>query len=485
MKKLSPLAVFAIILWALIVLRPLQMAKANAAPPPDPTVGGIGPYQPQKTNVQMMFEKVLIEVPPSPSTPEEPKHIKVEASFRMRNQGQVEEEMQVIFPLTRLNTYSSEEALYHIDPASFVVKVNGQDVPFTTITTPPEVTISESDLHHGFSPDVEWAAFEVTFPVQQDVLLEVNYEMLNPYGEYGEGFTGIAYILETGAGWYGNILSAEITLRLPYEVSEETIKYANPDYVIAGNEMHWKLRDFEPARVDNLEVRVIHADVWQDVLELRSSVEHDPDNAHSWAKLADRYRQLSIFLGREGLLYYQINHHFAELCLEGRQKVVDLRPEWGDAHYRLAEILWFSNPKVEESFSLHGKVKSYIESDDPSIEGVLHELDLAWSYGLSEDVDRWEVEHFLRFVNGAVPDLELTAPPTATTTILPPTDIPAPTESIKALPTVSRMPAITASRIPVPAVRYSSVSYGALIAATFSLALIFSILVYRLRSKDE
>ena len=474
MKKTSPLVFFTLILSALIILRPLQAVKADAAPPPDPTVGGIGPYQPQKTNVQMMSERVFIEVLPSPLKPEDLKQIKVEASFRMRNQGQVAEGMQVIFPLTRLNTFSSEEALYHIDPVSFAVKVDGQDVPFNTITTPPEVTLSEPDWQHGFSPDVQWAAFEATFPVQQDVLLEVNYEMLNPYGEYGEGFTGIAYILETGAGWYGNILSADITLRLPYEITEEAIQSANPGYVITGMEMHWEIRDFEPTRADNLEVRVIHADVWQDVLSLRSNVEHAPDDADSWVGLADRYRQLSLFLGRDGLLDYQINHHFAELCLEARQKVVDLRPEWGDAHYRLAEILWFSNPKVEEIFSQNGKLRSSIEADDPSIEGVLRELDLAWSYGLSEDVDRWEVEHFLRFVNGAVPGLELTAPPTKT---------PASTVIIDPLTTASATPVPTASRTPMPAERSSSVPYGALIAVAFSLALVFGLIAYRTRSK--
>ena len=485
MKRTSPLVFLVLTACALIIQLPLQRAKADAAPPPDPTVGGIGPYQPQKTNVQMMSEKVYIEVPPSPSKPEELKRIKVDASFTMRNQGQVVEEMQVIFPLTRLNTFSSEEALYHIDPASFAVKVDGQDVPFTTITTPSEVTISESDLQHGFSPDVEWAAFEVTFPLQQDVLLQVNYEMLNPYGSYGEGFTGIAYILETGAGWYGDILSADITLRLPYEVTEETIRYANPGYVIAGWEMHWKLSDFEPTRADNLEVRVIHADVWQDVLDLRSKVAHDPGDADSWTGLADWYAQLSIFLGREGLLYYQINHHFAELCLDARQKVVDLRPEWGDAHYRLAEILWFSDTKVEESFSLNGEVKSTIEPDDPSIAGVLRELDLAWSYGLSEDVDHWEVEHFLRFVNGAIPGLELTAPPTPTAATAPPSETPAPAATIQAFPTASGTPVPTASKAPPPAETPAHVPYGVLIAVTLSLALIFGIFAYRSRSKGE
>ena len=144
-------------------------------------------------------------------------------------------------------------SLYEIDISSFVARVDDKSVPISQISTPPEVTAL--DLEQGFPPDVQWAAFPVTFPVKKDVLLEVEYEMLNVYAEYGEGFTGIAYILETGAGWYGNILSADIILRLPYPVTEEVIKFANPGYVMVNNEMRWNLKNIEPTRQDNLEVR--------------------------------------------------------------------------------------------------------------------------------------------------------------------------------------------------------------------------------------
>jgi hypothetical protein len=297
--------------------------------------------------------------------------------------------------------------------------VSGQFVPITEITTPPE--LSAYDREYGFPPEVQWAAFDVTFPANEDVLLQVDYEMLNEFGMYGEGFTGIAYILETGAGWYGDILSADITLRLPYPVTEEAIWSAKPGYAISGNEMRWKLKDFEPTREDNLGVGVIHVDLWQTILELRSKVELNSEDENAWAELGDIYWKLGIFLGREAQLYYQVNHHFANLSLEARQKVVDLCPEWGDAHFKLAEILWFNNPKVEESFSLHGKVKSYIQSDDPTIQEVLHELDLAWSFGISEDIDSWDVEHFLRFVNSAIPSLELASPAKSTATNVSPT----------------------------------------------------------------
>ena len=95
---LKVLVVF--MLCALIGSQPTPSAQADGAPPPDPTVGGVGPYQPQKTNVQMMSETVLIEVPPSPSNTEVPKQIRVNASFTMQNQGQTEEQMDVIFPLS-------------------------------------------------------------------------------------------------------------------------------------------------------------------------------------------------------------------------------------------------------------------------------------------------------------------------------------------------------------------------------------------------
>lgn len=474
-------AYFVLTLCALIGLIPLQIAKANAAPPPDPTVSGLVPYQPQKTNVQMLSETVVIDVQASPPDIEEAKYIKVSASFTFRNQGQVEEQMQVIFPLTRLgHDGSSEQALYRVDRSSFIVKVDGNPVPFAEITTPPEVSGYEI-------PEVEWAAFDVTFPVHQDVLLQVDYEMLNPYGDFGEGFTGIVYILETGAGWYGRILSANVILRLPYPLSEEAIRYANPGYIISGNEMQWKFRDFEPTREDNLEVGVIHVDQWQSILDLRARVEQYPEDADAWAELADLYQQLSVFhLSYEGYSpTYVINHHFADLTLEARQKVVALRPEWGNAHFRLAQILWYTNPTVQEKFSSPVRKKGYFQPDNPAIQEALRELLLAWSYGFDGNVDAFDVEQFQRMINKAVPGLELKSHATATPTSAPPTETHAPTATTTAMPTASPTHMPTASPIPLPTETSFPIPSGVLIATTFSLAVIIGILAYRMKSKFE
>ena len=464
---------------ALVSSTSIPIVRADAAPPPDPTVGGIGPYQPQKTNVQMISETVFIDVPQSPSNVQEPKQIKVNASFTMRNQGQTEEQMQVIFPLTRLNTGGTEEALYQIDTSSFVITVNGQHVPITTITTPPEETAS--DMDHGFSPDVQWAAFEVTFPVQKDVILEVEYEMLNPYEQ--EDFTGIAYILETGAGWYGNILSADITVRLPYQIEEIALYYAKPGYAISGKELHWSLKDFEPTREDNLDVRVVKEEQWQAIVDLRSKVKRNPNDVDLQVKLADTYVSLSVFSMKPYGYLYSLNHRTSDLAVEARRKVVDLRLEWGDAHFRLAEILWYTNPKVEKILGESSATLGSIQPNDPSIQEVLHELDLAWSYGLSEDI-HWDEEYLLTMINRAVPGLNLIPPGSPTLTPILPTQTPAPTVKNTSLPTASPTLLSTVSPTPISTKISSPANDYVLLIAALSLIIVGGTYIYMNRSHN-
>ena len=415
-----------------------QSVKADAAPPPDPTVGGIGPYQPQKTNVQMMSETVFIDVPHSP--PEQSKPIRVNAVFIMRNQGQTEEQMQVIFPLSRLGyDNNSEQSVYLVSLSSFVAKVNNQAVPISQITTPAEPIEDYSAPPDGYSLEVLWAAFPVTFPVKQDVWLQVEYEMVDQYPEMGSNFTGIGYILETGAGWYGNILSADIKVRLPYQVAEEALRYVKPGYTISGNELHWTLRDFEPTREDNLWLWVVHEDAWQTILNLQSQVKLDPYDADAWDHLANWYEYFSIFnsVGPDGFPYH-LNQRVSNLAIEARRMVVGLRPESGDAHFSLAKMLWYTNPKVEILWGPSGNTPIYIQPNDSSIQEVLHELDLAWAYGLSEDM-RWDAEKLVAMINITVPGLELEQPgvPTATVTMSLPTQTLVPTSTETLLPTAS------------------------------------------------
>lgn len=473
----TPIQIASILI--LCILAFTSTAKADGAPPPDPTVGGVGPYQPQKTNVQMMSETVIIEVPPSPSNVEELKQIKVNASFTMQNQGSVEEQMQVIFPLTRLNTGGNEEALYRVDISSFVAKVDGKSLPISEITTPPEIVIT--DMDHGFNPDVRWATFPVTFPIKQDVVFEVEYEMLNIASVYGEGFTGIAYILETGAGWYGNILSADIILRLPYPATEEAIRYANPGYAISGNEIHWSLKNIEPTRQDNIEVSVIQVDYWKSILELRSRTNQNPSDADAWETLGDKYISLGTNM-REGIIT-GIDQHFNELAIQARQKVVELRPEWGDAHYKLAEILWFNNPSIRKAMRMGAEYTTPDPSlDDPAIQQILHELQLAWSLGATDS---------LPYLNVVFPQLVITTDSIITVTVTSPIITLAPIATNTMSPTISPTmppiltPTVSPTHTPIPIEPPSSTNNNILFIIGISLITLGGVFIYQWKSKSR
>lgn len=466
----------------------IQSVKADAAPPPDPTVGGVGPYQPQKTNVQMMSETVFIDVQDSPPRPEPIKPIKVRASFTMRNQGQTEEQMQVIFPLSRLGyDNNQEQSLYLVSMSSFIAKVNGISVPISQITTPAEFPEDITKMESGFTMEVLWAAFPVTFPVKQDVLLQVEYEMPNSYPLIeGAEFTGIEYILETGAGWYGNILSADITVRLPYQIEEIALHYVQPGYVISGNELHWTLRDFEPTRKDNLYVRVVQEESWRAIIDLRSKVRRNSNDIDSWVELASWYEYLSLG-GQRGYggFPYRLNHRTSDLAVEARRKVVELRPEWGDAHFWLANILWYTNPKVEVFWDgSSDTLGSIIQPNDPSIQEVLHELELAWSYGLSENIT-WEEAYLVEMINRTVPGLELALPgaPTATVTIVPPTETLAPTATNTSLPIASPTIVPTVLSTPLSPETPSTSRNNVLLIVALGLIAASIIFVFRLKSK--
>lgn len=463
------------VLGVLVCATGVQPALADAAPPSDPTVGNAGPYRPQKTMVQMLAETVQIDVPPYVNELSN-QMISVSASFTMQNRGQAEEKMQVIFPLTRLKYWENDETAYMIDRSTFVVWVDGQQVPTTEITTPAEKGYqlerdSNGDPISGFVADVAWAAFDVTFPVHQNVSLRVEYKMgAGPF----EDFTGMYYIMETGAGWYGRILSADLVLHLPYTATEELVQYANPGYVISGNDLWWKLNNIEPTRKDNLSVKIIRPGVWQTILDLRSRVELNPDDADTWCELGDAYRQLAIY-GYSDRSYYINSPHFADLSIESYEKAVALRPDWGKAHYKLAYILWLSNPKVAAK-SGPGKSTGSLSMEDPSIQRVLQELKLAWAYGAI--YNEGSSGSFVSDLNTTIPGLDLTPPATLTFTPEPVTKIPTSTPTAFVAPTGT--PLSSAAPTPAPANASSATAVGGM---AIGLLIVAGVLIYSWRSR--
>lgn len=445
MQKTSLFLVRIFLIAAILVTSCLainQSAKADAAPGPDPTISGVGPYQPRKTKVQMLSETVLIDVHTNGlANPWKAREqISVNASFTMQNQGETEEKMQVVFPLTNLDGYMTGS--YDIIPETFVAKANGQSVPITEITTPPDLTYSPKS-GEGVSPsegkfygNVLWAAFDATFPVHEKVILEVEYKM-----QESSVFTGIEYILETGAGWYGNILSADIILRFPYPATEEIVKSANSGYVFSGNEMRWKIEDFEPTRKDNLHIHVVNIPDWQQVLELRSKLEQNPNDADGWYALGEKFSSLALFsltVSCDNPISYSItSQQYVDLSIEAYEKAIAIRPEMGDAHISLAYILFLGNKNVENKFRQYNDQNNIqpIQIEDHYVQQTIKELKLSWLYGTNSNQSSYYECSLLAYLKNAIPDLNIIAPATKTATPVLPTKTPVPTSTIITLPT--------------------------------------------------
>jgi hypothetical protein len=90
-----------VILLAIIIV-PVRSVRADISPPPAPILAGLAPFEYQDTKVQMIYERVEMELKTVHTYDEYDKttsQVLVTAYFVMRNQGNVPESMQAIFPL--------------------------------------------------------------------------------------------------------------------------------------------------------------------------------------------------------------------------------------------------------------------------------------------------------------------------------------------------------------------------------------------------
>ena len=118
---------------------PVQPVRADIAPPPAPQLGGLEPFQYQETKVQMVYERVEMEVQSFPYPGEDSfflnNRVNVTAYFTMHNQGNLPEFMQVVFPLESFTNCEEGVSLgnsytyYQVDQDSFDVIIDGNNIP--------------------------------------------------------------------------------------------------------------------------------------------------------------------------------------------------------------------------------------------------------------------------------------------------------------------------------------------------------------------
>lgn len=264
--KHNPLIVLVAI--TIIALAPTTHARADMAPPEPPAGGSLDAGEPS-TYVQMVSEDVLMTIGDNGAD--------VTATFNMKNQGTDEETLNVRFPVGTTwgdasgNTYQ----FMGVDTSSFVIHIEGEKADFDVIKDDPSILCC-------------WVTWQVAFPPDQMVKVEVTYRALP---SYYSSFPIYSYILETGTGWYGTIGKGTITLRLPYEVSEENMSeyWLSNDaakYTITGTDIIRSFTNLEPTRDDDIYVEIMSPPVWREWQAAEKAVEEDPDSVSTHLRFA-------------------------------------------------------------------------------------------------------------------------------------------------------------------------------------------------------
>ncbi|MFT3891427.1 MAG: hypothetical protein QM730_07310 [Anaerolineales bacterium] len=251
--------------------------------------------------MQMVYERVEMEIQSfikddSGSYSYPGSRVNVTAYFTMHNRGSSIESMQVIFPLESFsncrwgygggNSYTQ----YFVQEASFEAVVDGAIVPIQKVVTDhPYKVIPIEECEN-----MNWAGFNVTFPVGEDVVIRVRYVM---EADSADSMQNIEYILETGAGWAGPIERGYVIVKFPYTATRENIlsESTTPGYQFLYNEVFWSFGDLEPTDENNINVSIVSPSTWEEILSLRRSLQENDELPENWIALASIYKDISTW----------------------------------------------------------------------------------------------------------------------------------------------------------------------------------------------
>ncbi len=426
MKRIS------IIFLTCILLAVPSAVLADIAPPANPPGTNIQPGA-ETTQVRMVSETVLIDVRAGNNLGT----ARVTADFTMRNLGSQSESMAVRFPITANDGFGNYPEIKEL-----VIKIDGQQISYQRVNYP--------DIRYQ-DQDVPWAEFNVTFPVGQDVAIQVAY---NLNGSGYMPFTAFYYILETGAGWKDTIGSADIILRLPYPASTQNVimnmqigwAETPTDGVIEGNEVRWHFDDFEPGLngpVQNMEFALVAPINWQNILKERDNVTKNPNDSEAWGRLGKSYKE--IFLMGRGYRTDAGGEQLYQLSIEAYEKCLALKPSDAQWHAGFADLLanrsywdsWFSDPTADVYRALEEiKTALQLAPTDPKVLEVADNIHFMFPDGMTQTESGYDFPWLtqtptpLPLTPTVAPTFELTATPLTSTPTAAPEPTPAEPEPV-------------------------------------------------------
>lgn len=338
---------------------------ADVAPPPQPPGSNLEPGS-ETTQVRMVSETVNINV--LPDTPiNSLGRAKVTADFTMRNLGSQDELMKVRFPLGHDFGYPSWKNI-----TDLAVKVNSHTVSTKVVNT------NGDNSSFGVESDTPWAVFDVNFPTNQDVSIQVMYT-LEAGGEMP--FVQFDYIFATGAGWKDTIGSATLNVTFPYQISDLNILpnsvYGNDKPILhqsAPDKLSWVYTDLEPQPGDNFQITIVAPSIWKAILKERSNVEANPMDGEAWGRLGKLYKQIAFSSRGKGFRSGTIREDqgaqdLFNLSRDAYQKAVALKPDDPLWHAGFADLLgyyvsWVSYEHIDsraEGYQALSEIKKALE----------------------------------------------------------------------------------------------------------------------------
>ena len=307
--------------------------SADAAPPSQPPGTNLQPGT-EPTQVRMVSETVTIDIlqdTPSNSMGQ----ANVTADFTMRNLGSQSEYLAVRFPMGANNGYGTWENIYNI-----AVKVNGKSVQTHVING------AGDESSFGFSGDIPWVVFDVSFLPDQDVFIQVTYT-LEAWGDFP--FVEFDYIFATGAGWKDTIRSANLIVNFPYEINTQNVlPNQNGKELLSQqtgpNQLSWLFKNFEPQSSDNFQLKLVAPSVWKSILQEKNNVTVSPNDGEAWGRLAKLYKQIAYSARGKGFRVWNYNEDkgaqdLFELSYEAYQKAVQLKPDDPLWHRRICRFI--------------------------------------------------------------------------------------------------------------------------------------------------
>jgi hypothetical protein len=221
-----------IIFSVFIVLLGLEI-KADIAPDPI-KAKGIAIYQP--TEIKLTYEKVVVNLTLDSSF--------VHCYFKLHNEGKARK-IQIGYP--NMSYYSNnDQHNFRFNPIN--VFENGKKIDDINFFSPDSINLRNNDNNNK-----PWYLWDTYFDENETRLIVLSYSL--PHGIVKNNlYYKFDYLLSTGAGWKGDIDSAEIIINLKNFDKDLILKTSPKNFTSTGNQIGWKLYAIEPTLKDDISI---------------------------------------------------------------------------------------------------------------------------------------------------------------------------------------------------------------------------------------